>query len=34
MDKASGQLLEKKLLWDNHSQVMFDHSQIPPELIR
>ncbi|MBR4309378.1 MAG: VanW family protein [Oscillospiraceae bacterium] len=34
VDKASGKPLAKELIWDNHSLVMFDHSQIPPELIR
>lgn len=33
-DKATGALLEKKLILDNHSEVMFDPSLIPPEQIR
>ena len=33
-DKKSGELLEKKLIWDNHSKVMYDHNLIPKESIR
>ncbi len=33
-DRESGALLEKKLILDNHSEVMFDPSLIPPELLR
>lgn len=33
-DKATGALLEKKLILDNHSEVMFDPALIPQELIR
>lgn len=33
-DKATGTLLEKKLILDNHSEVMFDPALIPQELIR
>lgn len=33
-DKSSGELLEKKLIWDNHSKVMYDHELIPKELIK
>lgn len=33
-DKKSGKLLEKKLIWDNHSKVMYDHNLIPKELIK
>lgn len=34
IDKATGDVLEKKLIWDNHSRVMFDYDLIPKELIR
>lgn len=34
LDKATGSVVDKKLIWDNHSQVMFDPSLIPPEQIR
>lgn len=34
IDRASGALLETCLVRDNHSQVMYDYSQIPRELIR
>lgn len=34
IDRASGQVLEKQLVLDNHSEVMFDYSLIPKELIR
>lgn len=30
----SGEILEKQLIWDNHSKVMFDHSLIPANSIR
>ena len=33
-DKKSSELLEKKLIWDNHSKVMYDHDLIPKELIK
>lgn len=33
-DRVTGETVERPLVWDNHSEVMFDHSQIPPELIR
>lgn len=33
-DKQSGKLLDTQLVRDNHSEVMFDHSLIPEELIR
>lgn len=31
---SAGNITEKKLVRDNHSKVMFDPSEIPPELIR
>lgn len=33
-DKATGEVIAKELIWDNHSLVMFDHSLIPEELLR
>ena len=33
-DAETGELIEKKLVRDNHSQVMFDYSLIPQELIK
>ncbi len=34
LDKESNQVLEKELIWDNHSKVLFAHDLIPTELIR
>ena len=34
IDKVSGEVLEKELIWDNHSLVMFDPALIPEEDIR
>lgn len=34
LDKDSGALLDKTLIWDNHSEVMFDPSLIPPDQLR
>ena len=34
VDGATGEVVEKKLLWDNHSEVMYDPALIPAELIR
>ena len=34
LDRATGQVLAHKLVRNNHSLVMFEVSQIPPELIR
>lgn len=34
IDKATDEIVNKELIWDNHSLVMFDHDQIPKELIR
>lgn len=33
-DRVTGETVERPLVWDNHSEVMFDYSQIPPEMIR
>ena len=33
-DKATGNVLEKQLVLDNHSEVMYDYSLIPKEQIR
>lgn len=34
VDKVTGEVVKKELLLDNHSEVMFDYSLIPKELIR
>lgn len=34
MDKRSGEIVEKKLVRDNHSEVMYDYSQIPKDQIQ
>lgn len=34
LDKTSGELIERMLVLDNHSEVMFDYDLIPDELIR
>lgn len=34
MDRTSGEVLERRLQWDNRSRVMFDPELIPPEQIR
>ena len=34
LDRESGAVLEKELIWDNHSKVMFDHALIPAHLIK
>ena len=34
IDKATGNLLARELIRDNHSEVMYDYSLIPPEQIR
>ena len=34
IDRDSGETVEKKLVLDNHSKVMYDHALIPPEQIR
>ena len=33
-DKVTGELINKELIWDNHSLVMFDYDLIPKEQIR
>lgn len=33
-DRATGELLEKELIWDNRSKVVFDAALIPTELLR
>ena len=33
-DRSTGELIERKLLRDNHSEVMYDPAYIPPELLR
>ena len=32
-DRKTNKEIDKELIWDNHSEVMFDYSLIPPELI-
>ena len=34
VDRASEKVLKKELIWDNHSEVMFDYNLIPRELIK
>ncbi len=34
IEKSTGKIVEKKLVRDNHSEVMYDYSLIPSELIR
>lgn len=34
IDRKTGNLIRKELNWDNHSEVLFDYSLIPEELIR
>lgn len=33
-EKATGNIIEKELIWDNHSLVMFDYDLIPKDLLR
>lgn len=33
IEKSTGNIIEKKLIWDNHSKVMFDYDLIPKEQI-
>ena len=33
-DKITNELINKELIWDNHSKVLFDYDLIPEELIR
>ena len=34
IEKTSGEVIEKQLIRDNHSEVMYDYDLIPAELIR
>lgn len=34
IDRFTGKITDKELIRDNHSEVMYDYDQIPPELIR
>lgn len=34
IEKATGNIIRKELIWDNHSEVMFDYELIPKELIK
>lgn len=34
IEKNTGNIIDKELIWDNHSLVMFDYDLIPKELIR
>ena len=34
IEKATGDVIDKELIWDNHSQVMFDYNLIPNEELR
>ena len=34
LDKTTGEVLHKELVWDNHSKVMYDFDLIPKELIK
>lgn len=34
IDKTTGEVLGKELIWDNHSKVMYDFDLIPKELIK
>lgn len=34
LEKDSGEIIDKKLIWDNHSEVMFDYDLIPQEQIK
>lgn len=34
IDRSTGKITDKELIRDNHSEVMYDYDQIPPELIR
>lgn len=33
-EKATGNIVDKELIWDNHSLVMFDYDLIPKDLLR
>lgn len=34
LDRETGETVDKQLVLDNHSEVMFDYELIPKELIR
>ena len=34
INKSTKEILEKELIWDNHSLVMFDSNLIPKEMIK
>lgn len=34
IEKKTGNIIKKELIWDNHSMVMFDYDLIPKELIK
>lgn len=34
LDRETGEVIDKKLVLDNHSEVMFDYSLIPEDLIQ
>lgn len=34
IERSTGKITDKELIRDNHSEVMYDYDQIPPELIR
>lgn len=34
IDRLTGDILEKELIWDNHSEVMYDYKLIPKEQIK
>ena len=34
INKKTGQVVKTQLIWDNHSEVMFDYDLIPKESIR
>ena len=33
-EKETGKMIDKKMIWDNHSIVMFDEELIPKNLIK
>lgn len=34
IERETGNIIKKELIWDNHSMVMFDYDLIPKELIK
>ena len=34
IDRQTGELVRRELVWDNHSEVLFDYSEIPADQIR